>query len=50
MAKMVNTPLYPTPDNTRYFLAPDDLDLLPGDFEVRPIGGKARKVNAAEFW
>jgi hypothetical protein len=43
----MNTTLYLTPDNARYFLAPDDLDLPPGDFEVRPLGGKARKINAA---
>jgi hypothetical protein len=47
LAEMVNTTLYLTPDNARYFLAPDDLDLTPGDFEVRPIGGKARKVHGA---
>jgi hypothetical protein len=54
---MMNTTLYLTPDNARYFLAPDDKSLPVGDFEVRPkpypmpcvggplgVGGKARRL------
>ena len=46
----MNTTLYLTPDNARYFLVPDDLDLPLGDFEVQPVGGKARRNRASALF
>jgi hypothetical protein len=43
MAEIVNTTLYLTPDNTRYFLATDDKCLPVSDFIIRTFGGAARR-------
>jgi hypothetical protein len=34
--------LYTTPDRTRYFLVPDDVDLPPGDLTIRTCVGRER--------
>lgn len=37
--------LYASADERRFFLIPDDAALLPGDFAIRSLSGRARQVD-----
>jgi hypothetical protein len=43
----MNTTLYLTPDNTRYFLIPDGEALPAGDFAIRTFAGDTQSVDPA---
>jgi hypothetical protein len=45
----MNTTLYLTPDNARYFLVPDDKSLSVGDFVIRTIAGATHRNRTSSF-